>query len=352
MVRITSTITLVLFASTATFAQQATPEYTDFYPPIEPFKTGTLKVSDIHEIYYELCGNPDGPPVMVLHGGPGGGCYPTLRRYHDPAKYLIVLHDQRGAGRSKPYAELRDNTTRHLVQDIEKLRMHLNLGKVQIFGGSWGSTLGLAYAETYPENVNSLVLRGIFTATRWERDHFYHGPVAEYFPETHTKLKSILPHPDRLDYPQQLLTLLRSDDPKVRDKIARAWATYEIKIAQLQISDEDVQRSLDAWGRYYDFALIENYYMANNCFLEEGELLKNAGKLAGIPTVIVHGRYDMICPPISAERLHKAIPGSRLVLVEAAGHSGSSPPTRAALIAAVKSLESVVTREAAQSRPN
>ncbi|MBN2563564.1 MAG: prolyl aminopeptidase [Phycisphaerae bacterium] len=339
---------LLLLVIGPAVAQETTSESrtsNKFYPEIEPFKTGYLRVSDLHEIYYELCGTPAGRPVMVLHGGPGGGSYPTLRRYHDPKKYLIVLHDQRGAGRSKPYAELPENTTQDLVNDIEKLRKHLDLGKVQIFGGSWGSTLGLAYAEQYPDNVSSLVLRGIFTATRWEIDHFYHGPVAEYFPEVHERLKSILPHADRLDYPRQLLDMLRSKDPKVRDKAARAWAAYEIKIADIEKSDEDVQRSLDSWGKYYDFALIENHYMANSCFLDEGQLLREAGRLKDIPTVIVHGRYDMICPPVNAWRLHEAVPGSRLVLVEAAGHSGGSPRMRAALIEAVKSLETGIMKK-------
>lgn len=309
------------------------------YPEIEPFKTGYLKVSDLHEIYYELCGNPEGMPVMTLHGGPGGGSYPKLRRYHDPQKYLIVLHDQRGAGRSKPYCELKENNTPNLVEDIEKLRKHLRLGKVQIFGGSWGSTLGLAYSQTYPGNVNSLVLRGIFTGRKWEIDHFYHGPVAEYFPETHEKLKSILPHPEKKNYPRQLLDLLQSDDKKVRDRAARTWAFYEIKVATLERTDEEAEGFLKMWNNYYDFALIENYYMANNCFVDDDQLLRNAGKLTGIPTVIVHGRYDVICPPINAYLLHKAIPGSKLVMVEAAGHSGSAAPVAAALVEGVKWVE-------------
>lgn len=316
----------------------------DFYPPIEPFKTGMLKVGDLHEIYYELCGNPNGVPVIVLHGGPGSGCYPSLRQYHDPAKYLIVLHDQRGSGRSRPANELRENDTPNLVEDIEKLRQHLELDRVQLFGGSWGSTLAVAYAEKYPQNVSSIVLRGVFTATRWEIDHFYHGPVAEYFPEVYERMQSVLPHPEKKDYPKQFLALLQSSDPAVRAKAARAWAGYESRIAAVGRTDEDVESSLKSWDAY-GFSLIENYYMAHNCFLKEGELLGGGYKLAKIPTVIVQGRYDVICPPISAFRLHKAIPGSKLVIVEDAGHSGGAPPMRAALIEEIKMLEEQIAKE-------
>jgi proline iminopeptidase len=320
-------------------AGQAQPQKLyDLYPDVEPFETGYLKVSDLHEIYYELCGNPNGKPVMILHGGPGGGSYPQLRRFHDPEKYLIVLHDQRGAGRSKPHCELRENNTQNLVEDIEKLRQHLKLGKVQIFGGSWGSTLGLAYAEKYPENVGALVIRGIFTATRQEIDHFYHGGVGVFFPEVYERIQSIVPRPEQQDYPAQLLKLLRSDDAEVRRKTARAWAMYEMRTAFLEITDAEVAGSFEHWDPY-DFALIENYYMANNCFLEEGQLLRDAKKLASVPTYIVHGRYDTVCPPINAYRLHKALPNSKLIVVEAAGHSSSEPRTASALIEITKSLE-------------
>jgi proline iminopeptidase len=308
------------------------------YPEIEPFQTGRLKVSDLHEIYYELCGNPEGKPVMVLHGGPGGGSYPELRRYHDPEKYLIVLHDQRGAGRSKPYCELRENNTQNLVEDIERLRRRLQLGKVQVFGGSWGSTLGLAYTETYPANVSALVIRGVFTATQRELDHFYHTGVSVYFPEVYAKLQSLIPQPARHNYAEQLLELLRSDDPEVRRRTAHAWAAYEIRLSRLEISDAEVTRMLERWDPY-DFALIENYYLANKCFLEEGQLLRDARKIQHVPTFIVQGRYDVICPPISAYRLHKVLPNSKLIIVEASGHSASDPRARSALIGITKSLE-------------
>ena len=310
----------------------------DWYPPIEPFKTGYLKVSSLHEIHYELCGNPDGIPVLILHGGPGGGSYPDLRRYHDPAKHLIVLHDQRGSGRSRPYCELRDNNTPALVEDVERLRKHLKLGTVGVFGGSWGSTLALAYAETYPENVKSLVLRGVFTATKEEIDHFYHGGAGKFFPEVYAKLQDLVPNPERLDYPKQLLAMLQSNDPAARRRASLGWASYELKLAGLEKSDAELEAIFKRWDPY-DFSLIENYYMANGCFLEEGQLLRDAPRIASIPTVIVHGRYDVICAPCVAYGLHQALPNSRLVIVESASHTAGAPRMRSALVNAVKSLE-------------
>ena len=310
----------------------------DWYPPIEPFKTGYLRVSDLHEIHYELCGNPRGIPVMILHGGPGGGSYPDLRRYHDPARYLLVLHDQRGSGRSRPYCELRDNNTPALVEDIERLRKHLQLDQVNVFGGSWGSTLALAYAETYPEKVKSLVLRGVFTATKDEIDHFYHGGAGKFFPEVYAKLQDLVPNPERLDYPKQLLTMLQNDDPAVRRRASLGWASYELKLAGLEKSAAELAAVFKRWDPY-DFSLIENHYMAHGCFLEEGQLLRDAPRIASIPTVIVHGRYDVICTPAIAYYLHQALPKSRLVFVESAGHTAGSPRMRSALVNAVKSLE-------------
>ena len=319
-------------------SRSQTPQSPQLYPEIEPFRTGMLKVSDIHQLYYELNGNPDGAPVITLHGGPGGGSYPTLRRYHDPKKYLIVLFDQRGAGKSKPYSELRDNNTAALVEDVEKLRKELNLGKVQLFGGSWGSTLALAYAEKYPQNVSSMILRGVFTATKGELDHFYHGGTAVQFPDVYERLQRIVPRPDVKSYPQQLLEILQGKDEAKKKEVARAWAAYETRCSGIDISDAKVQSLVDS-GDPYPFALIENYYMANNCFLEEGQLLRGASKIADIPTVIVQGRFDVICPPSTAFRLYKALPKSKLVFVEDTGHSGGAPPMISALVDAVKWLE-------------
>lgn len=308
------------------------------FPPIEPYESGHFKVSDIHEIYYELCGNPKGKPVFVLHGGPGGGCSPNMRRYFDPQRFLIVLHDQRGAGRSKPYAELRENNTQNLVEDIERLRRKLGLEKIIIFGGSWGSTLGLAYAETYPQHVSAMVLRGLWTCTKAELEHWYGGGVADYFPEEYDKLLSILPPNEPGTVPERLLKLLTSDDPETRRRAALAWAGYEIKLAHLECSDEEVAAIFKRWDPY-DFALLENHYMVNNCFLRDNQLFDEAPKLKDIPITVVNGRYDVICPPITAYRFCKMLPRANLVIAERAGHSQSEPPITAALIAAMKKLE-------------
>lgn len=333
---------LVLFAPSFStlHAEKAgeTPAEGKLWPELTPYKTGYLQVSDLHKIFYQLGGNPHGKPVMMLHGGPGSGCYPTLFRYFNPEKFHIVLHDQRGSGKSQPFAELKENTTWHLVEDIEKLRKHLNLGKVILFGGSWGSTLALAYAETYPQHVNGIIMRGVFTSTKEEIDHFYHGETAVFFPETYRKLKDLVDHPEKKNYPVQLLKKLQSPDPKIRDKYARAWAVYESKIALLDMPDQRIENFLKHWNPYA-FALIENYYMANGCFFKEGQLLQNAHKLADIPIIMVNGRYDMICPPITAYKLHKKLPKSRLIIVEKAGHAESDPPVRRELVKAAKEFE-------------
>ena len=311
------------------------------WPEIEPFRTGFLKVSGIHEIYYELCGNPEGDPVFVLHGGPGGMCSPYMRRFFNPECFLIVLHDQRGAGRSRPYGELRENTTPHLVSDIERLRKFLDLETILLFGGSWGSTLGLAYAETYPENVRGMVLRGVFTATQEEIDHFYHGGAGSFFPEAYDRLIALLPDPGIRPLPDALLQIIQGDDQAQSQRISMAWTKYEFKLSGLEIADETVNDEVDRYGprAAHVFGLFENHYMANRCFLEEGQLFRDADKILKIPTILVNGRYDMICPPVTAYRLHQLLPNSRLVIAEQAGHWMGEPPIEEALIAAMKSFE-------------
>jgi len=308
------------------------------YPPIQPYKTGYLKVSDLHEIFYQLGGNPDGKPVMVLHGGPGAGCSPHDFQYFNPEKFHIILHDQRGSGQSRPYAELKENTTQHLVEDIEKLRTHLGLGKVILFGGSWGSTLALAYAETYPQYVSGIILRGVFAASKEEIDHFYHGATATYFPENFELLVNHIDHPEQKNYPAQLLTKIQSSDSVISQETAKAWARYEGKIAFLNMPDQRLEMVLQHWP-FYAFSLIENYYMANQCFFEQGQLLNNADRLINIPTIIINGRYDVICPPITAYKLHKKLPKSKLWIIEGAGHSASEPGIEAALVRAAKEFE-------------
>jgi len=320
-------------------AEGASPDAgTPLWPPIEPFKTGDLEVSALHQIHYELSGNPKGKPVMVLHGGPGAKSVPYYRRYFDPAKFLIVLFDQRGCGLSKPLFELGENTTWDLVEDIEKLRRHLGLGKVILFGGSWGSTLGLAYAETHPEATAGIVLRGIFTATKEEIEHYYRG-VRLFFPEAHDRLAGVL---GRTPSPQAVLELVQSSDEARRKRGERAWGIYEFKIAELQARDADVARLILSPAlaeTVRSLALIENHYMANGCFFEEGQLQRNAYKIKDIPAVFVNGRYDMICPPGTAYALHKALPKSRLVIAEASGHSQQEPAIEKAMLAAMREFE-------------
>jgi len=321
-------------------AESSTKENIKLWPQIEPFQTDYLKVSDLHQIYYELCGNPEGQPVFVLHGGPGAGSSPYYRRFFNPDKFLIVQHDQRGAGKSKPFAEIRENTTQNLVQDIERLRQHLKLDKIILFGGSWGATLGLAYGETYPKNVSGMVLRGIFTATKNEIDHFYHGGVSTFFPETYEKLIESVPEPDRKSLPEALFKMLQSEDPAQRAKYSLLWTKYEYKIGALETPDELI-KALDNEdsGQFYAFSLLENYYMANDCFLEEGQLLQKTNKIQDIPIILVNGRYDMICPPITAYWLHRKLPKSKLVIAEGAGHWMGDPPIERALLKAMKEFE-------------
>lgn len=313
-------------------------EKTSLYPEIEPYKTDYLKVSDIHELYYELLGNPEGKPVFFLHGGPGGGTSPRVRRFFDPEKFHIVLHDQRGAGKSKPKAEIRENTTQHLVSDIETLRQHLGLEKIFLVGGSWGSTLALAYAEAYPENASGIVLRGLFMATKEEIDHFYHGGTSLFFPDVYDQFINSLPDPKRKPLPNYLFQLLQDEDPEMRKKYTAVWARYEGMLAFLEAPKPLIEDWIEHYDPY-DFALLENYYMANNCFLEEKQLLNNTDKIIDIPITIVQGRYDAICPPISAYLLHQKLPKSKLIIVEKAGHVDSLDPLMSALIEAIKEFE-------------
>jgi len=311
---------------------------TTLWPEIKPSNSGFLKVSEIHRIYYELCGKRTGKPVFVLHGGPGGGCSPYMRRFFNPDRFLIVLHDQRGAGKSKPFGEIRENNTQHLIQDIERLRTSLNLDKIILFGGSWGSTLALAYGQAYPDHVSAMILRGVFTATQEEIDHFYHGGVATLFPEVYDRFVNGLPDPSRRPIPEYLFSLIESADPEQRLRYSRLWAAYELRICGLEIPDQRVDEILKTMNPYA-FARLENYYMANACFLEEGQLLKNAAKLEHIPIVMVNGRYDVICPPINAYRLKQKLPHARLVLAESAGHWMGEEPIERELLRAIRQFE-------------
>jgi len=310
----------------------------NLWPPVEPFKTDYLQVSPVHNLYYEQCGNPNGKPVFVLHGGPGGGSSPYMRRFFNPKVFHIVLHDQRGSGKSVPYADIRENTTAELVEDIEVLRKHLNLGPIILFGGSWGATLALAYSETYPENVSGMVIRGVFLGTWEEINHFYHGGVSLFFPEVYEKLLAAVPDSIKRPLPNILYQNMRKADSRGKYNLCKAWVKYEARISELNISDAEVEGFL----KDYDptaFGLLENYYMANHCFLEENQLLNHADKLLHIPTIIINGRYDMVCPPVAAYKLHKKLPQSKLVIIEGAGHWMGDKPIETALLKAMREFE-------------
>ena len=304
------------------------------YPEIAPYATGTLQVDDRHTLYWEQCGNPDGKPVVLLHGGPGAGCSDKMRRFHDPAKYRIVLFDQRGAGRSTPHADLTDNTTWDLVADIEKLRTHLGIERWQVFGGSWGSTLALAYAETHPQRVTELVLRGIFLLRRWELEWFYQEGASRLFPDAWQYYLQAIPAPERCDLIGAYHRRLTSPDEATRLAAAKAWSIWEGATSYLHI-DPDYATSHGDPQFALAFARIENHYFVNAGFFEEeGQLLRDAHRIADIPGVIVHGRYDVVCPIQSAFDLHKVWPKAELVVSAASGHSAFEAENIAALVAA------------------
>jgi proline iminopeptidase len=304
------------------------------YPPIEPFRIHRLRVSDLHELHVEESGNPDGKPVVFLHGGPGGGTGPKHRRFFDPRKYRIILFDQRGCGQSAPYAEVRENTTWDLVADIERIRHHLGVDRWQVFGGSWGSTLALAYAQKHPERVTELVLRGIFLLRKWELDWFYQEGASRLFPEPFADFRNAIPEAERGDLAAAYAKRLFSDDPAVNLPAARAWSTWEGSVSKL-LPDEAFAASYGQDATTLAFARIECHYFVHKGWLEsEDQLLRDAPGLSAIPGTIVQGRYDCVCPPQNAWDLHKAWPGSELVMVPDAGHSATEWNISKALVAA------------------
>ena len=295
------------------------------YPEIEPFDAGTLAVDGRHTLYYEQCGNPDGKPVVMLHGGPGAGCGAKMRRFHDPSRYRVVLFDQRGAGRSTPHADLVDNTTWDLVADIEKLRAHLRIDRWQVFGGSWGSTLALAYAEAHPGAVTELVLRGIFMLRRWELAWFYQQGCSRLFPDAWERYLEPIPEVERHDLMSAYHRRLTSPDEAVRLAAARAWSVWEASTSFLR-QDEAFIRSHEDPHFALSFARIECHYFVHGGFFDaDDQLLRDAHRLKGIPGVIAHGRYDVVCPAQNAWDLHTAWPGSRLEFAPLSGHSAFEP---------------------------
>jgi len=304
------------------------------YPDIEPFDSGFLDVSPHHRMYYEVCGNPHGKPVVFLHGGPGAGSNAKSRRFFDPRHYRIVLFDQRGCGRSTPHAELTDNTTWHLVADIERLREHLGIERWQVFGGSWGSTLALAYAETHPERVSELVLRGIFMLRRWELEWFYQKGCDAIFPDAWEEYLKPIPEAERGDLMSAYHRRLTGPDSEMRLAAARAWSIWEGATSFLfQDTTHIASSGEDAFA--LAFARIECHYFVNGGFFErDDQLLHHVHRLRGIPAVIVQGRYDIVCPLRSAWDLHRAWPEADLRIVADAGHSALEPGITHELISA------------------
>ena len=310
----------------------------DFFPELQPYARGRLKVSDMHEIYFEECGNPSGKVVVILHGGPGGGISMNLRRFHDPSAYRMILFDQRGCGGSTPYACLENNTTWDLVSDIEKLRVHLRTERWQVFGGSWGSTLALAYAESYPERVTELILRGIFTVRKKEVHWLYQFGASMLFPEYWEDFVRPIPEAERGNFVAAYHKRLTGNDEVEKAACARAWSQWEGAVSSLLPNPERVTQFGDDHFAIA-FASIECHYFINKGFFEtDDQLLRNAHRLADIPCVIAQGRYDVITPPDTAYALSMAWPNAKFVIVPDAGHAGSEPGMVDALVRATNSF--------------
>lgn len=303
------------------------------FPPLEPYAARRLAVEAPHEIYMEECGNPAGLPVLFVHGGPGGGCVPDNRRFFDPQRYRIVLFDQRGCGRSSPHAELRRNTTQALVADIERIRETLGIERWVVFGGSWGSTLSLIYAETHPERVLALIVRGIFLVTPDELHWFYQDGIRHLFPDYFEEFVAPIPEAERNDLLHAYYRRLTSPDLRVRQTAAETWSLFEARCSSLlpnpaivdHFSDPDMAMAI---------ARIECHYFVNNCFLAPDQIIREAARIRAIPGVIVQGRYDVVCPAASAWCLHQVWPKAKFVLVPDAGHASSEPGICAALVEA------------------
>jgi len=307
---------------------------TSLFPPILPTRQGMLEVDELHTIYWEEVGNPDGVPVVFLHGGPGAGLSPQHRRFFDPQHYRIILFDQRGAGKSTPLGEWRNNTTQLLVGDIEQLRIKFGIDQWLVFGGSWGSTLALAYGQAHPDRCLGFILRGIFLCTKAEVDWFLHG-VQWFYPELYDEFVAPIPEAERGDLLTAYTTRMMSSDPAVYWPAARAWSRFEgRRVFLLPQPDEPASDTLDLGvGR------LESHYMANHGFFSDDQLVKEVGRIAHLPVVIVQGRYDVICPPLSAYRLHQAWPGSVLKIVPDAGHGALESGISRSLVAATEQFK-------------
>jgi proline iminopeptidase len=299
------------------------------YPPIEPFEQYLLDMPGGHRVYVEECGNPNGRPVIVLHGGPGGGCSPGMRRFFDPSHYRVVLFDQRGCGRSIPNASVNDNDTWILIEDIERIRKKLGISDFAVFGGSWGATLALAYAQAHPERVNHLILRGVFMAMQSELDWFYGGGAGHFWPQDWARFCEPIPPEERDDMIAAYGRRLFGEDEAAQVYYARIWAGWESALA----SAKGHARNLPSGSYARAFARLENHYFQHKAFMKyDGQLLAEADKIAHIPGIIVQGRLDMICPPVTAHKLNLAWPRSKLEMIEGDGHALSEPGITACLL--------------------
>lgn len=314
------------------------------YPEIKPNICHDVRVDDTHSLYVEECGDPEGLPILFVHGGPGSGCSASDRRFFDPEKYRIILIDQRGAGRSKPHAELKDNTSQHLVEDMEKIRQHLDIEKWLLFGGSWGSTLSLLYAEAHPERVCGLILRGIFLGRESELHWFYQDGVRLIFPDYWQDFIGHIPADERDNLIAAYHRRLTGDNELAKMAAAKAWSVWEGRCATLRPNPEIVSAFSDP-RRAMSLARTETHYFINRTFLEPDQILRNADVLQGIPGIIIHGRYDMICPLDNAFALHNAWPDSELHIVRDAGHSAYEPSIIDALIKATNAMALLVNGE-------
>ncbi|MEP6389004.1 MAG: prolyl aminopeptidase [Halioglobus sp.] len=308
------------------------------YPPIEPYRHGWLDVGDGHEIYFEESGNPEGKPCVFVHGGPGGGSSPAARQFFDPEQYRIVVFDQRGCGQSRPHASLEANTTRHLVADMEQLRVELGIERWLVFGGSWGSTLALTYAQSHPEAVTELVLRGIFLVRPQEIQWLYQHGASEIYPDSWEAYLAPIPAEEQDDLLHAFHRRLTSDDEATRLAAARAWSVWEASTSFL-IQNRDFMETLDAPDAALAMARIECHYFVNAGFFDSpNQLLENIHRIRHIPTVIVQGRYDVVCPPVTAWDLHRAWPEADFQLIQNAGHSAFDPANAQALLAATNNF--------------
>lgn len=331
------TLILLAIVTLSTFAHATSDicakDLSNLFPPIEPYATGRLKVSGIHELYYEEAGNPNGKPILFVHGGPGAGFSPNDRRFFDPSHYRIILFDQRGAGQSTPHAELNENTTPDLISDIEKLRSHLGIDRWILFGGSWGSTLSLLYAEAHPERVRGLILRGIFLCRKSEINWFYQSGAHQIYPEAWQEYLKPIPENERHDMVSAYYRRLTGSDAGVSLEASRAWSIWEGSASYLNPPPADEIAADYGENKFaLAFARVEAHYFYNGIFYQnDNQILDNISKIRQIPTQIVHGRYDIVCPVKNAYDLKRAFPEATLNIVEA-GHASSEPKTRSELL--------------------